>query len=187
MKAYCINLASRPERWEQFKEQKLPFEVERFDAIKDTPGWKGCTRSYIEVMKKITGMTIVMEDDCLFLKDWDYIENIMQQLPDNWDCLYLGATLNETLKRHSGNLYRLKKGWTTHAIIYRDTRIPHFIIKNEIIIRKIDVFLADYVQESFNCFITYPLTATQRPGYSDIINREQDYAVIDDRYKKYVR
>jgi len=43
------------------------------------------------------------------------------------------------------------------------------------------------LQEKFNVFITYPLTATQRPGYSDVINREQDYAIINERYKLYVK
>lgn len=187
MKAYCINLKSRPERWVQFKSQSLPFEVERFEAIKDAPGWKGCARSYIEVMKLIEGLTIVMEDDCLFLKHWQHIDKIMEQLPDSWDCLYLGATLNEPLEKYSTNLYRIKRGWTTHAIIYKDDTIPKFIVKNVANIRKIDVYLAEIVQSKFNCFITYPLMATQRPGYSDIIRREQDYAVIHERYKMYVK
>lgn len=187
MKAYCINLKSRPERWEQFKEQNLPFEVERFDAIKDHIGWVGCTKSYVEVMKKIDGLTLVMEDDCLFLESWEFVQNIMTQLPYNWDCLYFGATLNEPLEKVSENIYKIKKGWTTHAILFRDSRIAEFIVRNVPMIRKIDVFLADHVQELFNCFITYPLVATQRAGYSDIINRQQDYAVIKERYDKYVK
>ena len=156
-------------------------------AIKDNPGWRGCTRSYLEVMKKITGLTIVMEDDCLFLKHWNYIEKMMEQLPEDWDALYLGATLNVPLKKYSTNLFRLKKGWTTHAIIYRDDTIPKYLVKHVAQIRKIDVYLANEIQEKFNVFITYPLTATQRPGYSDIINRQQDYAVINERYKLYVK
>jgi GR25 family glycosyltransferase involved in LPS biosynthesis len=186
MKAYCVNLKERPERWVEFQTQKLPFEVERFEAIKATPGWVGCTRSYVEVMKKIDGPTLVMEDDCLFLESWEFVEGIMTQLPYNWDCLYLGATLNEPLEKFSENLYKLKRGWTTHAILYRDARIPEFIVRNAEMVRKIDVFLELEVQPRFNCFITYPLVATQRPGYSDIINREQDYAVIKERYDKYV-
>lgn len=186
MKAFCINLKERPENWVKFRSQQLPFEVERFEAIKDSPGWKGCTKSHLEIMKKIDGMTIVMEDDCLFLKEWNYIEDIMKQLPDNWDALYLGATLNVPLEKYSDNLFRLKGGWTTHAIIYKDDTIPKFIVKHMAPIRKIDVYLAE-LQEKFNVFITYPLTATQRPGYSDVINREQDYAIINERYKLYVK
>jgi hypothetical protein len=186
MKAYCINLKERPERWAEFQTQNLPFEVERFDAIKNAIGWVGCRDSYFEVMKKVDGLTLVLEDDCLFLEPWEKVEEIMKQLPETWDCLYFGATLNVPLERYSDNLFYLKKGWTTHAILYRDRRIPDYILRNSYRIRKIDVFLADFVQEAFNCFITYPLVATQRAGYSDIINHHTDYAVIKERYQKYV-
>ena len=186
MKTYCINLKERPERWVEFQTQKLPFEVERFEAIKASPGWLGCTKSYLEVMKKVEGLTLVLEDDCLFLENWDLVNKILLQLPVTWDCLYFGATLNEPLERFSDNLFILKKGWTTHAILYRDRRIPDFILDNASRVRKIDVFLADEVQSRFNCFITYPLVATQRPGYSDIINNHTDYEVIKERYDKYV-
>ena len=186
MKAYCINLKERPERWEEFKRQTLPFEVERFEAVKMSPGWMGCTASYLEVMKRVEGMTLVMEDDCLFLEPWDKVLEIMKQLPYNWDCLYLGATLNEPLERFSENLYILKKGWTTHGIIFRDRRIPDYVLAHADQVRKIDVFLADIVQAKFQCFITRPLVATQSPGFSDIIDRHTDYAVIKERYEKYV-
>lgn len=186
MKAYCINLSERMNRWEEFKTQNIPFEVERFEAIKASPGWVGCRASYLEVMKKVDGLTLVLEDDCLFLHPWEDVLKIIPQLPVTWDCLYLGATLNQALERYSDNLFKLKKGWTTHAILYRDRRIPEFILANAGNIRKIDVFLADVVQEKFNCFITQPLIATQRPGHSDIIDRFTDYAVIKERYEKYV-
>ena len=51
---------------------------------------------------------------------------------------------------------------------------------------QIDKFIADVVQEEFNCFMCFPMVGTQRPGYSDVVNRYQDYSVIDERYKKYV-
>lgn len=186
MKAYCMNLDERQGRWDEFQTQKLPFAVERFAAIKMSPGWAGCRASYLELMKKVDGLTVIFEDDCLFLQDWSVVENAMKQLPETWDCLYLGATLNKPIERYSDNLFFLKAGWTTHAIIYHDRRIPDYVLKNADKVRKIDVFLANVVQEKFNCFITYPLVATQRPGYSDIINGVTDYAIIKQRYAKYV-
>jgi hypothetical protein len=184
MKAYCINLPERPEKWREFRSQKLPFKVERLDGIKKTPGWEGCRDAHLEALKKVNGMTVIFEDDCLFLHPWGMVMKIMEQLPKNWDCLYLGATLNEPLERYSKNLYRLKKGWCSHAIIYKDATVPQFVLANEM--RKIDVFYANVVQEKFNCFLTFPLVATQRPGYSDIVNHRTEYEVITDRYKKYV-
>lgn len=185
--AFCINLKERGDRWDQFIQQKLPFPVERFEAIKDSIGWVGCRASYLAVLKKTSGLSFIMEDDCEFLFDWSFIESIMEQLPADWDCLYLGATLNETLNRYSENLYCLQKGWTTHAILFNGRKVPDFILSHEKDIRKIDVFMANHVQPKFNCFITYPMTATQRASYSDIIRHFQDYSVIKQRYEMYVK
>lgn len=186
-KAYCINLSDRKDRWDQFVTQRLPFPVERHEAVKDSIGWYGCRVSYLEVLAKVEGITLIMEDDCMFLFDWDYISKITEQLPADWDLLYFGATLNEPLKKYSENLYRITKGWTTHAILYNGDKVPKYVIKETPHIRKIDVFLANEVQTRFNCFITCPLTATQRPSFSNVINRDQDYKVIKERYAKYVQ
>lgn len=186
-KALCINLKERGDRWSQFVTQILPFPVERHEAIKDSIGWVGCRASYLEALKKVYGLSFIMEDDCMFLYDWSFIEDLMGQLPADWDCLYLGATLNEPLVRFSANLYKLTKAWTTHAILYNGRKVPDFILSHERDIRKIDVFLANHVQPSYKCFITYPMTATQRPSFSDVIRRQQDYAVIKERYEMYVK
>jgi len=186
-KAFCINLKERPERYADFVKQSLPFPVERHEAVKDPIGWYGCRVSYLQVLKKCNGLSFIMEDDCLFLKDWTFISSVMDQLPSDWDLLYLGATLNEPLKKYSENLYLITQGWTTHAILYNGRKVPDYILSMESHIRKIDVFIANEVQTKFKCFITYPLTATQRPSYSDIIRRDQDYAVITERYNLYVK
>jgi len=185
-RAFCINLKDRADRWDEFIKQSLPFLVEKHEAVKDSIGWYGCRLSYLQVLKKIEGVSLIMEDDCLFLKDWVFISHVMDQLPKDWDMLYLGATLNEPLQKYSENLYKIQKGWTTHAILYNGRKVPDFILENESRVKKIDVFIANYVQPVFKCFITYPLCATQRPSYSDVINRNQDYAVIKERYDKYV-
>jgi len=186
-KAYCINLNERKDRWDEFLKQQIPFPVERYEATKDSIGWFGCRVSYLEVLAKVEGVTFIMEDDCMFLNSWDFISDVMKQLPEDWDLLYLGATLNEPLKKYSENLYRITWGWTTHAILYNGNKVPKFILSQGPHIRKIDVFLANEVQTKFNCFITYPLCATQRPSYSDVIRANQDYKVIKDRYAKYVQ
>lgn len=186
MKAYCINLLDRPDRWTQFIEQKYPFDVERFDAIRKAPGWEGCRDSYIEVLKKVTEPTLIMEDDCQILGNWDLVYNAIAELPEDWDCLYLGATLNEPLVKYSEHLYRITWGWTTHAIIWRGGRAVNHVIKSFENIKKIDVFFANEIQVMFNCFIIYPLFATQRNGISNIAKGWQDYdKLIVERYKKY--
>ena len=183
--ALVLNLNERPDKLDTFYEQEFPFEVSRAEAIKASPGWVGCRDSHFRILEGIKGVTLVMEDDCKIIEDWKLVERAMNQLPKDWDLLYLGATLNTDLKKYSDNLYRLQDGWTTHAIIYNGRRVADFVLKCKNKVQKIDVFYADVVQHRFNCFITYPMAATQREGFSDVINRHVDYKVITDRYQKY--
>ena len=190
MKALCINLKDRPDRWVEFTSQQFPFKVERFEAIKEAPGWQGCRKSYLECLKiasRGTEPTLIMEDDCVILGDWGLVEQAMSELPDDWDVLYLGATLNEPLVKHSEHLYRLTWAWTTHAIIWRGGLAVGHVFNHEDDIGKIDVFLSNEIQAKFKCYIIYPLFATQRNGISNIVKGWQDYdKLIVERYKKYV-
>lgn len=185
--AHVVNLPDRSDKLEAFASQQFPFDIQIKDAIKTTPGWVGCRDTHLELFRKISGVTLIMEDDFLMLESWDFVLKCIQQLPDDWDMLYLGSTLNEPLQKYSENLYRIKKGWTTHGIIYNGDKVPKFVLANQKDVLKIDVFLSDVVQEKFNCFITYPMAATQRAGYSDVVNKDVDYKVITDRYKQYVK
>lgn len=168
MKAYCINLKERIDRWEQFNSQDLPMDFERVDAIKNAQGWVGCRESHFKVLENIQQMTLVVEDDCQFMWPWDYVEHAMKQLPDNWNCLYLGANLTRKIDRHSKNLYRLYGGYSSVAIIYHDNIIPKFIIANKDKINRMDRFMVDVVQYHFNCYITCPMIVCQARSYSDI-------------------
>jgi hypothetical protein len=190
MKAFVINLDSRPDRMEAFKKNKFPFEVERFPAITASCGEDGCTRSHIALLKQQKEFPfVIFEDDCTMLQSWDVVEKAMSQLPVGWDALYLGATLRKPLIRHSENLYRLRKGWTTHAIIYGSKRMVNFIVNHCHMPsgENIDIFYLHRLQPAFNCFITYPLVATQMNGYSDICKKDVDYHdVVVDAYNTYM-
>ncbi|KKM26889.1 hypothetical protein LCGC14_1580230 [marine sediment metagenome] len=191
LKVFCINLDDRPDRWAEVQEEvkKIGITIERFPAIKHKRGHTGCILSHIEVWKmaKSLGVWMTIEDDILFLSHpKQNLEKAIKQLPDDWDMLYLGATLNQPLKQVSKNLLRLQRGWTTHGIIYNNQNGVVDFILNGMSDFKVDVFLTDYVQPKFNCFMCYPMVATQRPGHSDILNHYVSYKPITDRYKRYV-
>jgi len=187
---YCINLKSRPERWikVQSEMKKIDMYTERFDAIRHSRGHTGCILSHMALMEEVKdeGVWMTIEDDILFLPEAkNNLYKAYDQLPDDWDMLYLGATLNKKLEKVSDNLLRLKGGWTTHGIIYNNQNgVADFILQGMDRF-KVDVFIADIVQEKFNCFMCYPMVATQRPGRSDIVNKYTDYHAIMDRYNKY--
>ena len=191
LKVFCLNLDDRPDRWEEVQQEvkKIGVEIERFSAVKHQRGHTGCITSHMQLWEKARslGTWMTIEDDILFLDNArENLIKAIDQLPLNWDMLYLGATLNQPLARVDENLLRIKKGWTTHGIIYNNQNgVVDFILEgmDEF---KVDVFIADIVQERFNCYMCYPMVATQRPGRSDIVNKYTDYHAITDRYKKYV-
>ena len=193
MKAFVMNLESRPDRMAEFQKNIFPFEVERFNAIKTYPGWKGCTASQLTILALQNEFPfIVFEDDCVLLQPWSVAENAMKQLPEDWDLLYLGATLMNPIERYSENLFRLKTAYCAHAIIYNSKRVVDYILNNyQRFFRNsperntLDVFYFTEIQEKFNCYIVSPLVATQRPGFSDIENMNVDYTQIINHFNIY--
>lgn len=191
IKVFCINLDEREDRWERVQEEVkvIGVEAERFSAIKHTPGYVGCRLSHEALWERARpcGVWMTIEDDILFLPNAkENLEKSIEQLPPDWDMLYLGATLNRPLERVSENLLRIKKGWATHGIVYNNQSGVVDFILSQGYKWKIDVLLADVVQELFNCYMCYPMVATQRPGYSDVVNHYTEYKEITNRYKKHV-
>jgi hypothetical protein len=140
---------------------------------------------------------IIMEDDCVMVVPWEEVEKAMEQLPSDWDALWLGGTLDAPIQRYSPNLFRLKKCYCTHAILYNSRRMIDYILrefesfKPTITNKKIiDVFYYEKVQEQFNCYITYPMMAVQAEGYSDIMKRtprEDEHQWRWDCYNKFTQ
>ena len=193
MKAYVVNLIERTDRMEEFKKNKFPFEVERFNAIKTDPGWVGCTKSMLTIIEAQKEFPFaIFEDDCELLQSWDIVEKAMSQLPLIWDALWLGATLMRPIERYSENLCKITEAFCAHAIIYNSQRMVDYIVNNfdnyETEIRKtIDVFYAYDVQLKFNCYIVTPLVATQRSGFSDIEQREVNYEQIINNFNQFTK
>jgi hypothetical protein len=127
-----------------------------------------------------------LEDDVQFLQPLDALYKSIAQLPEDWDCLYLGASPQEPQERYSKNLFRLKNAWCTHAILWhpRDSGAVGYILGHKGDIQKIDVFMADVIMPEFNCFITYPMVATQKQTQSDTCKRS-DVSTILKNYNKF--
>jgi GR25 family glycosyltransferase involved in LPS biosynthesis len=184
MLTFCINLPTRPDKWATAKAEIERFGLHplRVNGILAHPGFVGCRKSHLKVLRCGIVPYMLTEDDVLFTGDLKQLETCMSELPPDWDMLYLGANLQEPLEIYSEHLYRLKSGYTTHAIIYNTQRVVDYILEHKGGGRKIDVFYADDVQHKFNVYATRPMLATQRPGHSDIINDFTEYAEIANSY-----
>ena len=171
MRGFVINLDSRPDRLKLFMEQEFPFEVKRFPGIVASCGQDGCSASHLAILKKQTQFPfIIFEDDCKLIEPWSVVEKAMKQLPNKWDALYLGANVKKRLHKYSDNLYRLRNAFTLHAVIYNSERMVDYIVKKHKTKPgyNLDIFYRINAQRKFNCFITYPMVATQRSDVSDI-------------------
>ncbi|KKM64874.1 hypothetical protein LCGC14_1496970 [marine sediment metagenome] len=192
MKTYCINLDSRPRKWKRVQKEaaKVDIKLERFSGIKTDYGHIGCTNSHKAILDKAkgNGIFMIIEDDFKICVESPkaMLALAMSQLPDDWDMLYLGATLSKSLDIFSSNLYRLQGGLAAHAIIYNNQNgVIDYILKSQTG-PILDKFYRDVVQKKFNCFITFPMMATQRAGRSDILNKRTSYKNIERFYKKHV-
>lgn len=192
MRSFCINLDRRPDRWavvrEEFTNQSIP--ITRFTAIEG--GWKGCRDSHVTLLDKCKKEVVfaIYEDDVEFVYNdaicW--IQWAMEELPLEWDCLFLGASPQEPQELYSNHLYRLKNALTTHAIIWHTRKggaVEH-ILRHRHDIGKFDVYLRDQIFPRFNCFLIYPLLATQRQTKSDTCTRA-DTSTIISNYNKYCK
>jgi len=111
VRALCINLDRRPDRWESFAHGCPVPDVERFPAIDGRkvrpPRWWtqgggawGCMISHIRILEQALadgfdrdgGVVLALEDDALFPPDFtERVERFLRALPADWDQVYFGG------------------------------------------------------------------------------------------------
>lgn len=201
---YCINLDSRPDRWEamqqQFAQQGIKnvirvsgIEVaenkfvsfnlsQRFSLIKAGDATR---KTFFLPQQK---NALILEDDCVF-KNTTHLHYAMNELPPDWDILYLGANiLGSDITpfkkpiRFSSHLFRLTDAWQTHAMVYNSKLLEKIINSFDpyggIIY---DEWLRTTIIPQGNCYIIAPQIAYQAPGYSDLWHTQADYTSLFDR------
>jgi len=212
-KVYCINLDSRPDRWQEAAQEFETLGIytyERVPGVVASSGRLGCAKAICSTVEKALAdgysTVLICEDDLYFPRGAEYTNSKLQaalsQLPKDWDALYLGATLTNQfytrpVEKHSKDLLKLKSAFTTHSVAYSrkglqalmqgfDTTL-HW--SDSIVARydAIDVYLAkDYLPNN-NCFVTSELLSFQRPSYSDICNNHQNYlGLMQDAFNQFV-
>jgi glycosyl transferase family 25 len=187
-KAVYINLEHRTDRNEHMKTitQSLGNKAIRFNAIKDTFGPIGCTKSHIEVLKLAINNNwenvLIMEDDV----EWNMFDNgysILKNLIHNsYDVILLGGSFVS----YDQITYKLNHAKTTTAYIvnkhYMRTLLQNFEEGLSTLISNTELFF-EYAIDAYwsklqikdNWFIVQPPLVYQRPDYSDICQANVDY------------
>jgi hypothetical protein len=165
----------------------MGWEYERFAAVDPYPdagAWIGSSYSHTEVLRNVSGLLLVCEDDVMFIDGAKEIfDKAFVQLPEDWDMFYLGGNVKKPAKRYSENLFRITYGvHCTHAIMYsekgRKFNLDNFnALSDEKSIESVfyDHWLYCQGLGKMNCYICYPIIAYQRSNYSNARQGYMDY------------
>jgi hypothetical protein len=157
----------------------------RFEAVPDIGPHESFNRSVNYILRSflISGANrlLLIEDDILFVGT-GHLPAALEELPEDWDVVYLGANLQEqgfkAPVRHSKHLCRVFDAWTTHCIGFSRKAVKRLIIGQPgYSERMFDNWLSSQLSE-LNAFCVTPLVAIQRPGNSLIWKANTDYTNI---------
>lgn len=200
--AYCLNLdKNEATRWPLAKAEfeKVGLQVERINCIESPDNrFISFGQSHYNTVKRgyDAGMPFaVFEDDVIFDPMWRHISDAAEQLPEDWDALYLGGNfLGQWVMpyRYSPALAVLPNAWQSHAIIY-SMKGAKFVLDNfnpDIITAEnpvYDEWLRVNMMPRNNTYVLSPMICHQRPVYSDVWQTFADYSPVHVDGNKYLK
>lgn len=185
-KVFLINLESRPDRLKEadchLKEQGI--EYERFPAIADDNGIKGLILSMAALFKVCLergyNNVMILEDDAeMLFPAVPFLNEIIQQLPNDYHCFHLGLNLLTRPKKVSNNILQINTSYATHAVCYSKAGmelILPMLLREEF--TAYDILLMKEVQIYGKCYATFPMLCTQRTNYSNIEKKVTDWRTL---------
>ena len=150
------------------------------------PGAVGCLLSHVGVIEdaKKRGLEkiLILEDDVEFCENFtNKFDKFVNDLPDNWDMFYLGGSAHtnnsnkQFLTSITDNIAKTTCTMTTSSYGI-NKNIFDIVIENALkMIEPIDSMYKYRIQSGYNCYVTRPNLAWQKPGHSDIANAHRDY------------
>jgi GR25 family glycosyltransferase involved in LPS biosynthesis len=189
--SFYINLDSREDRREEFEEEckKMNLQVERFSAIKTFPGGIGCTESHLNVLKKARDLklesVIIFEDDFQFLISREEYDQILLNLPTNYDVVMLSYNIkqSEPFNEMFGKVLEVQ---TTSGYIVHSRFYEKIINRVEEGLRLFKLYSSDHhsyildqywkpLQPISNWYYSLKRVGLQRPSFSNLTNDYVDY------------
>lgn len=152
---------------------------ERFDAVPAIGphqsfnlGLKGALQKFFDSGKH---SLLFLEDDCVF-QHMDTLWPALQELPSDWDVVYLGCNIKSDAVRITPRIYKVTDAWTTHAVAFTRPIVEYFL-KNAPgeSDEMYDNWLGRQLHQ-FNAYVVNPMVAIQRPRWSKIWNTQADYS-----------
>ena len=200
-KTVVINLDKRKDRLKRFISRITPLgaslggTVERFSAIDGntiptekrnnwSAGAAGCKQSHIDIItecrKNKVKSVLVLEDDVTFVPDFkDRFKLFMDDVPEDWDMLYLGGNHQAAPKQIKNQVHQV---WvfSTHAYAIKDTLYDHILDTLAPKDEPIDVSYQRSIHDSskWKTYGCHPQIAGQEVGHSDVEDRSVDHRPV---------
>jgi GR25 family glycosyltransferase involved in LPS biosynthesis len=191
--SFYINLDSRTDRKEQFEEEckKMNLEVERFSAIKNDVGGIGCTESHLIILKNARDSNLdhvtIFEDDFEFLITREEYDQIISNLPDNYDVVMLSYNIRRSKPYNHmfGKVIEVQttSGYIVHSRFYDKiiTCIEEGLNLFKIYPHNTHSYIIDQYWKSLqpysNWYYSLKRVGKQRPSFSNLEKCNVDYGV----------
>ena len=176
--AVCINLNTRKDkkRYMKIQAKRKDIHLKYYTATLNKNPKKGCLMSHLEVINNAerdnVEQLLVLEDDAKFTIN----PRILTEPPSDWDMLYLGGTVHRVMNRDNKSWPRITC-WTTHAYIInmKNKKLLEDIRKAVDYEEEIDRFYLEKIHPNYNVYMSNPMVAIQKEGYSDIEGTNVNY------------
>jgi GR25 family glycosyltransferase involved in LPS biosynthesis len=198
----CLTLIGRKDRLDaagkEFKKFNTTTLVSCLNSVPAMGGYAeretAAALSHIEVIEYAQTQgynnVMVVEDDVQF-HNRDQFQAVIDELKTvEWDLFYFGANICNTITQVSPHLGRLSHAQAMHAYAVNACFFDQFIaLKSRVLAREreLDCILAYDIVPKVRAFIAIPMLATQRPSFSNINQRYENYDWMFDRYNQWLR
>jgi GR25 family glycosyltransferase involved in LPS biosynthesis len=148
-----------------------------------TRGAYGCLESHVRVVREArdAGLSsvLVFEDDVVFDPQFkEKFATFIQELPADWDMLFLGALHKDEPVKVSEHIGHITKANSTFAYAIRNTVFDAFIDLNNRAEHVLDMN-SFVLQQRFNCYCFMPNLVWVESEYSDVQNRLENHWYLE--------
>jgi GR25 family glycosyltransferase involved in LPS biosynthesis len=193
---FLINLKKREDRLNEFTSQVNHYDLGNFEVFEAVDGSLiennynnlnngevGIIHSTINILEKSIENNyetiLIVEDDCIFNDNIYNVDEYIKLLPDDWDFVYFGGNHNthfgiRNLTRINEKVIRVYNTYSAHCILIHKKMFKVLIEELSKFKYQSDV-VYQTLQHNYNFYSFSPLIATQKPGFSDIQNKNVNY------------
>lgn len=179
-KVVVINLDRRTDRLEKIDAQlkELGITYERFSAVDakelEIDPVQACRQSHIRVLEESEGLTLILEDDALFMENFnERFAEFVEFLPSDWDIFYLGAVLLNS-KDCNHMMIRAMDTSSLHAYCVNPRFKDTVLAQGKSYPEHIDVAYR-LLHKDCRAYAAKPPLVKQYPSYSDLMLQDVDY------------